>query len=346
MKTEYKKFVFGETLQKAVAQIPESEQLRFYRIIVNYGIDGLEPELNGFEAAVWVQMKDMIDNTMPKKRGAPEGNGNAKKAPEGNGNAPEGPENNSDRIVSAETNKSILSELILKNNSDQIETNAPNISINLNENLNVNENVNENENLKGYFSFFDFPPKEENGLPLEKPIPEPPQKSSKTREEGPGEAQNEKTQLDTAEGEKTAQEAARTKSRDSAIESPDVYPASPPATAQGPPDPEDRPIERREDATTLWNMARQYWNKRDLKPECRDLVMRPADTPEILRTFQYYAWKEIENAIGNYAWHKIKAGPEYRPPPPYGSLAGFLKTGVEKYFDDDAFIQQFKEKRE
>jgi hypothetical protein len=94
---------------------------------------------------------------------------------------------------------------------------------------------------------------------------------------------------------------------------------------------------------TIWNKAREFWNEKDLKPACRDLMMRAADTPEILRTFQVYSWDEIYNAIGNYAWHKFDAGSEYRPPPPYGSLAGFLKTGVEKYHDDSSIDQQFKE---
>jgi hypothetical protein len=56
-----KHFIFGETMQKAVNQIPETEQLRFYRIIVEYGIDSIEPELNGLEAAVWVLLKETID---------------------------------------------------------------------------------------------------------------------------------------------------------------------------------------------------------------------------------------------------------------------------------------------
>jgi len=73
--------------------------------------------------------------------------------------------------------------------------------------------------------------------------------------------------------------------------------------------------------------------------------MRPADTLEILRTMQHYTWEEIKNAIGNYAWHKTKAGSEYIDPPPYGSLAGFLKTGVERYFDDNALDQQFKKEK-
>jgi hypothetical protein len=109
--------------------------------------------------------------------------------------------------------------------------------------------------------------------------------------------------------------------------------------------PDDKPIETKEDATKVWNKARALWNKLGLKPVCRDLMIRAGDTSEILRTFQFYSWAEIKDAIENYAWHKFRAGKEYRPPPPYGSLAGFLKTGVEKYFDENSLDQQFREER-
>jgi hypothetical protein len=109
--------------------------------------------------------------------------------------------------------------------------------------------------------------------------------------------------------------------------------------------PDDKPVETKEDAARIWNKARELWNKLGLKPECRDLMMRAGDTGEILRTFQSYSWMEIKDAIENFAWHKFKAGPEFRPPPPYGSLAGFLKAGVEKYHDTNALDQQFKEDR-
>jgi hypothetical protein len=61
----YRKFIFGETLEKALEAIPEEHQLRFYKIIKDYGLHGVEPDLSGFELAAWVQMKDMIDNSMP-----------------------------------------------------------------------------------------------------------------------------------------------------------------------------------------------------------------------------------------------------------------------------------------
>jgi len=106
--------------------------------------------------------------------------------------------------------------------------------------------------------------------------------------------------------------------------------------------PEDKPINNKEDAATLFQKAREFWNDKGLKPECRDLMMRCGDTPDILKTFQHYSWEEIRNAIGNYYWHKTQAGPGYISPLPFGSLGGFLKTGVERYYDDDALDQQFK----
>ena len=84
---EFKKFIFGETLERALEAIPEESQLRYYRIVKDYGLHGIEPDLSGFELSTWIQMKDMIDITIPKKnnaspigkKGAPFGNKNANK---------------------------------------------------------------------------------------------------------------------------------------------------------------------------------------------------------------------------------------------------------------------------
>jgi hypothetical protein len=115
-----------------------------------------------------------------------------------------------------------------------------------------------------------------------------------------------------------------------------------PKTQEPPP---EIKLASKEDGTAIFNKAREYWNERKLKPECRNIIMRADDESGILQTMQLYTWEEIKNAIGNFAWHKTKAGPEYKPPPNYLSLAGFLKNGVEKYFDDDALDQQFREKK-
>jgi hypothetical protein len=57
-----RKFIFGETLERALDAIPEDHHLRFYKYVKNYGLHGQEPELSGFELAAWVQMKGAIDN--------------------------------------------------------------------------------------------------------------------------------------------------------------------------------------------------------------------------------------------------------------------------------------------
>jgi len=98
--------------------------------------------------------------------------------------------------------------------------------------------------------------------------------------------------------------------------------------------------ETKEDATTLFNKARNLWNELKVPPNCRDIII-PHTQSDCLRTLQNYLWLEIENAIKNYDFHKKQNNNDWKPPPPYGSLYGFLKTGVERYFDNDAFKQQF-----
>jgi hypothetical protein len=123
-------------------------------------------------------------------------------------------------------------------------------------------------------------------------------------------------------------------------------PLESPVRPPGDDPPDDKPVETKEDAITVWNKARELWNELGLKPTCRDLTPRSTDIAEILRTVQFYSWAEIKDAIENFAWHRFQAGSEYRPPPPYQSLAGFLKTGVEKYYDTDSLEQQFREDRQ
>jgi hypothetical protein len=277
-------FVFGETLKKAIAQIPESEQLRFYRIIVEYGIEGIEPDLSGLESAVWVQMKDMIDNTMPRKRGAPEGNANAVK----------NNSNNSERIDlfdSIETNKTIENQLIQSNQLKQfekIENKIDNVNVNDNVNINVNENEKEKENENEDFSFSGF---------------------------------SEDFQIDPAPN-----------------------PESNPAPAPDP-HPPDRNAKTKEDATAVFQKARSLWNEREIPPECRDLII-PHSEYECLRAFQNYSWDDIENAIMNYDWHfKHRFDADWKPPPGYKSLFGFLKNGVPQYYKDEAFKKLFQEKK-
>jgi hypothetical protein len=113
------------------------------------------------------------------------------------------------------------------------------------------------------------------------------------------------------------------------------------------PDPErppDKPSDTREDATAVFQKARALWNDLEINPQCRDLIIPPSEYA-CLRTFQNYSPGEILNAVRNYHWHTTKAGEGWAQPPPYGSIYGFLKTGVARYYDDKAFEQQFRDAR-
>ena len=111
---------------------------------------------------------------------------------------------------------------------------------------------------------------------------------------------------------------------------------------QNPPDPiPDKPAETKEDVTRIFNKARELWNELKIPPECRDIMIPPSQY-DCLPIFQNYTWVEIANAIKNYHWHKTgKCGPGWSQAPSYGSIYGFLKTGVARYFNDDAAKAQF-----
>jgi hypothetical protein len=277
-RAEYSAFVMSETTRDQIKVLPREMQLKFFWAVTDFGIDGIEPNFDGIELAIWIPMRDLILNSKRKdeiwhtkqQKNGRQG-GRPKRKPE-DGETQANPEvfdetqnNPNNPWVSGETQA----------NPEVFDETQKTHNMNINKNINKNKNKNKSDSV-----FFDENP------PLESSVGPP-----------------------------------------------------------GDDPPDNKPIETKEDAITVWNKARVFWNEKGLKPECRDLMMRAVNTAEILQTFQFYSWIEIRNAIGNYAWHKFKAGSEYRPPPPYLSLAGFLKTGVEKYYDDDSIDHQFKEVR-
>jgi hypothetical protein len=105
----------------------------------------------------------------------------------------------------------------------------------------------------------------------------------------------------------------------------------------------NEPAKTKEDATVVFNRAREFSNGLKILPECRDLIIPPAYY-DILATFQNYSWMEIQNALKNFHWHNTgQCGPGWKPPPPFRSLYGFLKTGVAQYCDDDTAKALFME---
>jgi hypothetical protein len=124
----YKSFVFGETMLEILNTLPAGLKFKFQTYIIEYGINGTEPEgLSGLKLGVWVALKSLTNN-LKDGRGAPAGNRNA-----------ENPKDASDDEENKKNKKTYLNYLNSK------KTNTPNI--NINKNININENINENENL-------------------------------------------------------------------------------------------------------------------------------------------------------------------------------------------------------
>lgn len=120
-------FVFYRSFEEIIEQIPDADtQLKMYKALAAYGLDGKEPELPYPLNLVFMQMQASISGakrryekqtTYGRKGGAPKGNQNAKNhgAPKGNQNA-----------------------------KKQTKTNNLNVNDNVNDNDNVNVNVNDN----------------------------------------------------------------------------------------------------------------------------------------------------------------------------------------------------------
>jgi hypothetical protein len=247
-------FVFYRSFAEAIDELPDDEQLKLYRAIKEYALNGTVPELSGTEKAIFILIKPQLYANNMKYENGRKGGRKSEEEPTGTEAEPRGKQTGTE----AEPNE--------------------------------NENENENENGGGFFEN-DFE-NDRGGVFSENDF---------ASENGEGVSpKNEEGDL-----------------------------------------PPDKPIERKADATTIFNWARKFWNELGLLPECRDIAIRPLDLSEVLLTFRSYSWDEIKNAIGNYLWH-LSAGPEYRPPAPYGSLAGFLKTGVARYCKDEKLDAQFK----
>ena len=85
----FRSFKMSETTFNQISALPEKMQLRYYKAVCNYGINGIEPDFEGIEYSIWLPMRDLIDysdnrsrtnSENGKKGGAPVGNNNRSKA--------------------------------------------------------------------------------------------------------------------------------------------------------------------------------------------------------------------------------------------------------------------------
>ena len=79
----------SETTFNQIDSLPENMQLKYYRAVCDYGLNGIEPNFKGVEKSVFIPMRDLIDYSNDRSRinadngrkgGAPEGNQNRKQA--------------------------------------------------------------------------------------------------------------------------------------------------------------------------------------------------------------------------------------------------------------------------
>lgn len=110
--------VFYSSFSKAIKRLPEDEQLKALWSIIDYGIDGKEPEGDGLFMVAFDMAKPQIDANIKRKENGLKGG--RKKT---NGYADEKP-------------------MVLENETNGYADEKPNVNVNVNEN--ENENVNEN----------------------------------------------------------------------------------------------------------------------------------------------------------------------------------------------------------
>lgn len=111
--------VFYSSFAKAIKRLPESEQLKAFWSIVNYGIFDEQPEEDGLHMVVFDMAKDQIDANI-KRRECGSSGGRPKK----------------EQVTESENHRLSEKETI------GYEDEKPNVNVNVNDNVNVNANAN------------------------------------------------------------------------------------------------------------------------------------------------------------------------------------------------------------
>ena len=120
-------FVFYETFETVIEELPEDMQLKFYKVIAQYGLHGIEPKFTGIDKAIWTQIQFAIDEAQARRqRSIDNGKKGGRTAKQVNVGKPR------------ETQKN------LEEPNPNLEEPNPNLNVNVNVNANVNDNVNVN----------------------------------------------------------------------------------------------------------------------------------------------------------------------------------------------------------
>ena len=116
--------IFYRSFAKSIRRLPEEEQLKALWAVIDYGLDGTEPEEDGLYLVVYEMAKPQIDANI--KRKANGGKGGRKKITNGfSENKPLVTPEENHRLCESETNG--------------YESEKPNVNVNVNENVNAKE---------------------------------------------------------------------------------------------------------------------------------------------------------------------------------------------------------------
>ena len=135
-------FTFYRSFAEAINLLPEEEQLAVFRMIVQYSLDGTEPNeeaMSTYGLVIWKMMRPHLASDRRRYN-----NGKRGGAPKGTVNNPKGNNQHSAKPNNREDNREDNQK---DNRVDNREDNQRKSNVNVNVNKNVNDNVNENENV-------------------------------------------------------------------------------------------------------------------------------------------------------------------------------------------------------
>lgn len=153
-----KSFVFYESFQKTLDELPDDKALTFYRAICLYGLYGTVPDFTGLEKAVWVQIQYSLDVAKTrynncvengKKGGRPKSKNQpaeAENIEENQEKTNEKPRRNQEETKTKPRQNQEITKEEPRENQDETKEKTkekPKRNLNDNDNDNVNDNVNE-----------------------------------------------------------------------------------------------------------------------------------------------------------------------------------------------------------
>lgn len=145
---ENNSFVFYESFLQSISNLEEEEQGKMALMIINYGIYGQEPKLEGYAGAFWTQVKLCIDNAKKRRAFHKEigAKGGLSKATKNSSDAKEIPSDARKKCSDA-TNNSSVSVAKCSDAREKSSEVYPYVNVNVNDNVNVNANVNDKVGL-------------------------------------------------------------------------------------------------------------------------------------------------------------------------------------------------------